>query len=189
MKHILTNSIETVVKAAHTMSTAPSPTKSFLDLYRATIGCESGASRAANGGPLSLYGQVGASVPGDLATICKEDCDPVAQAISKWLVDLFLDVSNPFRRVLLRIPMLRKRFKHLDPEGVTSVKAGTISAVAKALMVMFAILVLTAAIFTLNSVRRPNLRILIVALFAQGLALPVQFLSPGSLPLYTLITG
>lgn len=169
--------------------TAPSPSKRCLDLYRQTIGSESGAHRAANGGPLSLYGQIGASVPRDLATICNEGYDPVAQAISSWLVEPFLFVSNPFRRILLRVPMLRKRFSNSDPEGVTSVWAGAISAVAKAVTVMFAILVLTAAIFTLNSVRRPNLRILIVALFAQGLALPVQFLSPGSLGLYTLITG
>lgn len=180
--------IEKVVEASQRVASAPSPSKRSMDDYRVISGCESGRSRAANGESLSLYGKKGAPVPTHLATICAEDFEPVAQAIEEWLMDHFLElVGDPFRSVLSKIPIVGKRVKSTGP--TTVVDASVISALARAFMVMIAILCLTAAIFTLEVVKRPKVRILVVALFAQAFALPIQFLGSHSLPLYTLITS
>ena len=180
---------DNLVEAAQKIASAPSPTKRSMDDYRANSGFDSGRTRAANGRSVLWYGLAGEPVPHQLATIHNDGFDPVAQAIADWLMDPFLElISKPFRSFLRSMPIVGKRFRQRDlNDPVVGAGASTISALARAFMVMIAILCMTAAILTLQVVKDPKRRILVLALFGQAFALPIQFLGPQSLPLYTLI--
>ena len=186
-KLFLTKITDKVVKASQNIALAPLPTKRSMDEYRIFGGCVSGKARAANGRSVLWYGRAGEPVPHQLATIHNDGFDAVAQAIADWLMDPFLElITQPFRSLLRKIPIVGKKYRHGNPD-VPMVGASTIMALARAFMVMIAILCLTAAILTLQVVKDPKMRILVVALYAQAFALPIQFLDPQSLPLYTLI--
>jgi hypothetical protein len=175
-----------IVKASQGMATAPSPTKRSLEMYRKIVALK---TRAANGELISLYGKKGDPVPPYLGTICDEDDDddPLERLIINWLMDPFLElITNPFRSILPNLPIVGKRFKGTDPEQKL-VDHRIVAALAKAVMVMIAILLLTAAILTLNEMQDSRKRILVAALFAQLFALPIQFLGSRALPLYMLV--
>jgi hypothetical protein len=175
-----------IVKASQEMAMARSPTKRSLEMYRKIIAQK---ARAANGELISLYGKKGDPVPPCLGTICAEDVDddPLVRLIINWLMDPFLElITNPFRSILPNLPIVGRRFKDIDPEQKL-VDHRIVSALAKAVMVMIAILLLTAAILTLNEMQDSRKRILVAAFFAQLFALPIQFLGSRALPLYMLV--
>jgi hypothetical protein len=174
-------------KASQDIAKARSPTTQSLEVFRKIIAKK---SRAPNGESILLYGLKGEPVPPYLTTIC-DDCensdDSVEKFIIDWLLDPFLElITNPFRSILLKLPIVGKRFEGIDPEQKL-VASSITSALAKAIMVMVAILCLTTAIVVLNEMKDSRKRILVAAVFAQLFALPVQFLSPSALPLYMLI--
>lgn len=180
---------EKVVSASRAMALAPSPSVSSMDSFRIWNNCDTKGSRAANGESSSLYGEIGTPVPFNQAAICAEEFDPAEQVIATWLMDPFLEVvCDPFRSILPRLPMVGKRFKNTDRK-TRVVGTSTIMTFTKAFMVVMAILLFTAAIFTLQTVKRPKVRIMTMGMFAQIFALPAQFLGPRSLPLYTLVAG
>jgi hypothetical protein len=163
---------------------APSPTERSMEMYRRIV---SRNPRAANGELILLYGNKGAPVPPHVGTICDEDDDPPVAFIINWLMDPFLElITNPFRSILPKLPIIGKSFKGIDPEQKV-VDARVVATLAKAAMVMIAILLLTAAILTLNEMQDSRKRILVAALFAQLFALPIQFLGSRALPLYMLV--
>jgi hypothetical protein len=183
----LTTTPGKVKKAMGEMALTPSPSKDFMDDFRTQSGCESTIIRAANGELLSVYGKKGAPVPDQYATICPEVFDPAENAVANWLMDpLITFIGEPFRSILLKVPIIRKRFDSTSL-NIKLFSANTVTALARTAMVMVAILCATAAIFTLDVVKKRQLRILIMALYALAFALPVQFLGPSSFPLYTLI--
>jgi hypothetical protein len=181
--------IANVVKASQAMALAPSPSNSSMDAFRTNSRLGTTSGRAANGESLLLYGESGTPAPYYVAALWAEHFDPFEHALVTWLMNPFLEiVYKPFRSFLLKLPMISKWFENKDP-NVEIVSTGTIFAFAKAFMVVMAILFLTAAIFTLQVVKSPKVRIMTMGLFAQVFALPVQFLGSRSLPLYTLVTG
>jgi hypothetical protein len=177
--------LASLIKASQEMATQPSPTKRSLELYRDIIAQK---SRAANGESILLYGKKGDPVPPYLTTIWDEHADDsIEEIIIDWLMDPFLAlITNPFRSILPHIPIIGKRFEGIDRKQ-RLVDGSITSALAKATMVVLAILCLTTAIIVLNEMKDSRTRILVAALFAQVFALPIQFLSPRSLPLYMLI--
>jgi hypothetical protein len=181
--------IANVVKASQAMTLAPLPSQRSMDAFRIKSGCGTTSGRAANGESLLFYGQIGTPAPYCVATLCADHFEPFEQAITTWLMDPFLETFwNPFRSFLSTLPIFCKMFENKDTD-VEVVGTGTISAFARAFMVAIAILFLTAAIFTLQVVKSPKVRIMTMGLFAQVFALPMQFLGSRSLPLYTLVTG
>jgi hypothetical protein len=171
------------------MATAPYPSMKSMNGFRVQCGYHDGISRAANGELLSSYGEINAPVPVYAATIWDEDFEPIEQAIVTWLMNPFLKlIVNPLRRILFDLPLLRKKFASKDRE-VKIVRANTITAFARAFVVVIAILSLTAAVFTLQAVEGPKVRIMAMGMFAQVFILPMQLLGSRSLPLYTLITA
>jgi hypothetical protein len=174
-------------KASRDMAKARGPTKQSLEVFRKIVAKK---SRAVNGESTLLYGMKGEPVPPYLTTICDDREDPddsVENIIIDWLLDPFLElITNPFRSILPKLPIVGKRFEGIDPEQKL-VAASTTSALAKAIMVMVAILCLTTTIVVLNEMKDSRNRILVAAVFAQLFALPIQFLSPRTLPLYMLI--
>jgi hypothetical protein len=178
--------LDKVLQASQRAALAPSPSRDSLDLFRIYI---AGKPQAPNGCSPQLYGQAGEPVPRHIATISDDDFEPIEKVITKWLMNPFLNLINrPLRTILPKVPFIGKNFENMNVE-VELVNANTISVLAKAFMVMIAILCLTAAILTLDVVKNSRVRIAFVAVFAQLLALPMQFLGPRSLPLYTLVVS
>lgn len=187
MNVFLTSMVGKVVRGWKAMALAPPPSKRSIDEWRVLSTSNNEKSRAANGDLLASYGARGEPVPDHLATIFDEDFDPITEFIADWLMNPFLElVTAPFRSILPKIPIVGKRFQTRDPSR-ESVDASTMAALAKALLVIVAILCLTAAIFTLEEVKRLKVRILVVALYALVFALPVQYLGPHTLAHGTLI--
>jgi hypothetical protein len=183
----LTTTTDKVVKAAGEIALAPSPAKDFMNDFRTHSQYESQSPRAANGELLSSYGKRGAPVPGRCATICSKSPDPAETAVAKWLMNpLITFVAKPFRSILFKVPVIRRRFDSTSPD-IELFRTSTVEALARFAMLMVAILCATAAIFTLDVVKKRQLRILIMALYALAFALPIQFLGPSSYPLYTLV--
>jgi hypothetical protein len=177
-----------VAKASGEAAIAPSLSKVSMDEFRSESGCESnGITRAANGQLLSLYGKMGTPVPGWCATIYRKDFDPAEEVVAKWVMDLLvIFIGRPFSVLLYNIPPIKRRFNIESPD-IRFFSARAVAVITRIAMVMVAILCATAAIFTLDVVKKRQIRIFIMALYALAFALPVQFLAPSSFPLYTLI--
>lgn len=162
--------IAKAVKAWQVAALAPSVPDRTMDDYRINSGFTCGNDLA-----------------DACATICHADFDRLEQFVEDWIMQPFLDfVSKPFRSVLLKLPAVRRKFRHQSAE-VSVVDANTIAACARLFMVMVAVLCAAAAIFTLNCVKNRQMRIVLMGLFALAFSMPVQFLSPRSLPMHTLI--
>lgn len=179
--------IAKAVKAWQVAALAPSVPDRTMDDYRINSGFTCGNDLAANGQSSTMYGMKGTGVPDACATICHADFDRLEQFVEDWIMQPFLDfVSKPFRSVLLKLPAVRRKFRHQSAE-FSVVDANTIAACARLFMVMVAVLCAVAAIFTLNCVKNRQVRIVLMGLFALAFSMPVQFLSPRSLPMHTLI--
>jgi hypothetical protein len=176
-----------VVKVMKEMALAQAPMKEFMDDFRVDSKYNSEIRRAANGEMLSCYGSKGEPVPEWCATIGPQNLDPAQYAVRHWLLDpLFAFISTPFQSILLNIPKIRKRSDKAKRD-IRVFSENTVTALAGTVMIMVAILCATAAIFTLDVVKKRQIRILIMAIYAMAFALPMQLLGPSSLPLYTLV--
>jgi hypothetical protein len=183
----LTLTTAEVVKAWQKAALAPSVSDGSMEDYRNNSAFDNGNVIAANGQSLLLYSKKGTSVPDAYATICDENFDRVEQAIADWFMEPFLNfIIRPIRSILLKIPGIRETFHHQGAD-VLNVGADTITAYARSLMVMTAILCATAAIFVLNQVKDQRMRIVIMGLFALAFGLPAQHLSSRFMPICTLI--
>jgi hypothetical protein len=179
--------IAKVAKEMTEMALAPAPLREFMDDFRIESKYDSEIVRAANGELLSCYGSKGEPVPDWCATTGPQNLNPAQHAVRHWLLDpLITFVSTPFRSILLKIPTIQKR-SDSTKRNIKVFSENTVTALADTVMVMVAILCATAAIFTLSAVKKREIRILIMAIYAMAFALPMQLLGPSSLPLYTLV--
>ncbi|KAH7408184.1 hypothetical protein DE146DRAFT_364418 [Phaeosphaeria sp. MPI-PUGE-AT-0046c] len=176
-----------VIKAWQAAALAPSVSARSMVDYCISSGFTCGNDIAANGQSASMYDMKGTGVPDAYAAICHADFDRLEQFVENWMMQPFLDfVSKPIRSILLQIPGVRRRFRHQSAE-VPVVGANTIAGCSRLFMVMVAVLCAAAAIFTLNRVKKRQMRIVVMGLFALAFSMPLQLLSPRSLPMYTLI--
>jgi hypothetical protein len=184
---LFTMTIEKVATAMGRVALAPLPSKEFMDDFRSQSRYNSEIVRAANGELLSQYGQIKAPVSDQYATVGPQNRDPAQDVVRQWLMDpLITFVSAPFRSILLKIPMIRKKCDRTKRD-INVFSESSVNALAGTVMVMVAVLCATAAIFTLDVVKKRQVRILIMAIYAMAFALPMQLLGPSSLPLYSLV--
>ncbi|KAH7399505.1 hypothetical protein BKA66DRAFT_165977 [Pyrenochaeta sp. MPI-SDFR-AT-0127] len=177
------------VKVAREMALSDSPSKLYMNKYRVNSGIRQATLRAANGEMLSRYGQENEPVPSNLGTLDAEDLEPTAQFIADWLMEPFLDyVDTPARILWSKVPIVGKKYSDSDlPRKY--VGASTISAIARCFVCMMAILSLATPIATLDIVKQPKLRIIVMTLFGQAFAAAAQFMGPRFIPLFSLISG
>lgn len=158
-----------------------------MDIYRLKSAFEHGNDLAANGQPSFRYSTKGTDAH---ATICDEDLDRLDSFVTDWILQPFLNglnmVSKPFRSRESKLPEVRPSSQHRRTIfHIVSIDA--IAAWARSIMVIAAVVCAAAAIFVLNRTRKREMRIVLMGVFAVVYALPIQFLSPRSLPMYTLI--
>jgi hypothetical protein len=174
-----------VVTAWRAATSAPSVTERSMDIIKSAFKCGNGL--AANGQPSFLYSTKGTDA---YATICDEDLDKLDSFVTDWILQPFLNCldlfSKPFRSHQSQLPEVQASFRHRSTV-FQAVSVNAIAAWARSLMVIVAVVCAAAAIFVLNRVQKREMRIVAMGFFAVLYALPIQFLSPRSLPMYTLI--
>ncbi|KAJ4372391.1 hypothetical protein N0V83_004165 [Neocucurbitaria cava] len=177
------------IKASGGMTLSPSPKQLFMDAYRINGRFGEGSMRAPNGELASIYGRKGEPVPPNLGTLYRPESEPLEDFIVDRLMNPFLKyVGEPFKSLWVKLSMYRDGDSTMEV-GFWDVDARIISAIARAIVCVIAILSLAAPIATLNVIKETKLRIVVMTLFGQLFAMLAQFLGSGSLEYYILITA
>ncbi|CAN9115418.1 unnamed protein product [Alternaria alternata] len=180
-----------IVEASQKMSSSTPPSKKSMDRYRIFSHVEKSGMRGANGEMAFMYGQMGESIPFNLATVDDEDLQPMARFISKWLLDPLVEyILAPPRDLLLKLPMYKTKYSVESKESRRRIfNTKTVSAVAETCVYTLAILILIAPIATFTVVEEQSLRIIIMPLFCLVLVVSAQLMGSDAMPLYTLVVA